>query len=75
MSVQIEYLQKANFMVNEIMFDEEEQVFITGMVMICDCTGYTLGHFTQVPMASMKKIMQAWEVFLPFEFVLLPWNF
>lgn len=49
-------------MINEILADEDEQMFITGMVMVCDCTGYTLGHFTQFPMAMMKKLMQCWEV-------------
>lgn len=50
-----EDIEKANFMVLDIMGREEEQMFVTGMVIIVDCHGYTLNHFTQRPLALSKK--------------------
>ena len=55
-------MQRTNFMISEIMMAESEQMYITGIVMVCDFTGYTMGHFTQVPMSTMKKLMPCWQV-------------
>lgn len=49
-------------MVWDIMGDEEEQMFITGLVLLFDFTGYTMSHFTQVPLPMVKKLMPCWEV-------------
>ncbi len=59
---QVEYVQRVNFMVWEIMAAEEEQMFITGMLLLCDMNGYTMNHFTQMPLATVKKLMPCWEV-------------
>lgn len=48
------------------MGDEDEQMFITGLVFIADFSGYTMGHFTQVPLAVMKKLTSCWEVLINF---------
>lgn len=50
-------------MVFEIMGSEEEQMFITGMVLIFDLKDYTMNHFTHMPPSVVKKLMPCWEVF------------
>ena len=59
---QMEIVQRVSFMVWEIMGAEEEQMFITGMLLLCDLDGYTMNHFTQMPISTMKKLMPCWEV-------------
>ena len=81
-------------MVWEIMGDEEEQMYITGMalfiaiivepfkiikfaifkiadllinnnsgmLLLFDFTGYSMSHFTQMPLAMTKKLMPCWMV-------------
>ena len=49
-------------MVWEIMGKEEEQMFITGMLLLFDFKDYTLNHFTQMPLSMMKKLMPCWMV-------------
>lgn len=49
-------------MVWELMVEEEEQMFITGIILIFDFTGYTLDHFTQMPLSMVKKVKPCWEV-------------
>jgi len=58
----IEVMQRVSFMVWDILNDEEEQMFITGIVLLFDFTGYTLDHFTQMPLSMVKKLMPCWEV-------------
>lgn len=58
----MEVMQRASFMVWDILYNEEEQMFITGIVLLMDFTGYTLDHFTQMPIALMKKLKPCWEV-------------
>lgn len=60
--IQIEYIQRASFMVFELMGEEDEQMFINGMVLIFDLKGYTMNHFTQMPLSMVKKLMPCWEV-------------
>jgi len=52
-----EDVEKANFMVSDVMGLAEEQMFITGIVIIIDLEGYSLGHVTQKPLAVTKKQM------------------
>ena len=41
---------------------EEEQLFITGMVLLFDFSGYTVNHFLAFPLADIKKSKLCWEV-------------
>ena len=59
--MKFEAVQKASFMVMEILEDECEQMFITGLVIIFDMEGYGMGHFTQAPLPLMKKLQNSWE--------------
>ncbi|KAI9559302.1 hypothetical protein GHT06_016091 [Daphnia sinensis] len=52
-----EDIEKANFMISEVMVLDDEQMFVTGMVIIYDCQGYTLNHLTQRPLSLTKKHM------------------
>lgn len=58
----MEDLQIANFMIWDIWMKEEEQMFITGAVVVIDVKDFTMAHFTQMPLAVMKKLMPLWEV-------------
>lgn len=51
-------------MVSEILGDEDEQMFIAGMVILVDMTDFSMGHITGTPMAAMKKLMPCWEVMI-----------
>jgi len=51
-------IEKANFMVSEIMGTEDEEIFFRGLVMIIDMEGYSLGHMTQRPLAVTKNHLQ-----------------
>jgi len=51
-------IEKANFMVSDVMGLQDEQLFITGMVIIIDFSGYSFGHLTQRPLAVTKKWLQ-----------------
>jgi len=59
--MKMETVQRASFMVWDIMGDESEQMFITGMVLIFDFDGFTMNHFTQMPPSTVKKLMPCWE--------------
>lgn len=61
---QMEHIQRASFMVWEIMGAEEEQMFITGMHLIFDMKDYTMNHFTSMPISMIKKLKPCWEVFI-----------
>lgn len=61
-NIQMEDVQIANFMIMDIMMKEDEQMFITGLVVVGDVEGFTMAHFTHTPMAVMKKLMPFWEV-------------
>jgi hypothetical protein len=49
-------------MVAEVLGDEDEQLFITGLVALADLEGFTIGHITSMPLALVKKLMPLWEV-------------
>jgi len=51
----VEDIEKANFMVSDVMGLEDEQVFITGIVIIIDFDGYSFGHLTRRPLAITMK--------------------
>ncbi|XP_046456586.1 retinol-binding protein pinta-like [Daphnia pulex] len=52
-----EDIDKANFMISDTMGREDEQMFVTGMVIIVDVQGFSLNHLTQKPLALFKKQM------------------
>jgi hypothetical protein len=56
-------------MISEVLGDEDEQLFITGMVVLVDLEGFTMSHITSTPIAMMKKLMPCFEV--PFHCSLL----
>ena len=51
-------------MVQEIAGAEDEQMFITGCLLLCDLKDFTMSHFTQMPISMIKKLTQCFEVFL-----------
>ena len=55
-------VQRAGFMTFEVMNLEEEQLFITGMILIFDFSGYTMDHFLAFSLADIKKSKLCWEV-------------
>jgi hypothetical protein len=50
-------------MVWDIMGDEDEQMFITGMILLFDFSDYGMSHFTAMPLSMIKKLMPCWEVY------------
>ncbi|XP_057368644.1 retinol-binding protein pinta-like [Daphnia carinata] len=59
--IKLEHIQRASFMVWEVMGDEDEQMFVTGMILIFDLTNFGMNHFTAMPLATVKKLMPCWE--------------
>jgi CRAL/TRIO domain len=57
-----EDIEKANFMISDTMGLDDEQMFVTGMVIIIDCQGFSLNHLTQKPLALTKKQMYYLQV-------------
>ncbi len=55
-------MQRANFMISEILGAEDEQIFVTGLLVLCDLKDFTMNHFTQMSLATFKKLMQFYEV-------------
>jgi hypothetical protein len=51
-------------MVWDIMGDEDEQMFVTGMILLFDFSNYGMNHFTAMPLSMVKKLMPCWEVIL-----------
>ena len=51
-------------MVWDIMGDEDEQMFVTGMILLFDLSNYGMSHFTAMPLSMVKKLMPCWEVIL-----------
>jgi heme/copper-type cytochrome/quinol oxidase subunit 4 len=49
-------------MVWDIMSDEDEQMFVTGMLLLFDFSDYGMNHFTAMPLSMIKKLMPCWEV-------------
>jgi hypothetical protein len=49
-------------MISEVLGDEDEQLFITGMVVLVDLEGFTMSHVTSTPIALVKKLMPCFEV-------------
>ena len=58
-----EDIEKASFMISDVMVKDDEQLFITGMVIVYDCQGFTLNHFTQRPLSLTKKHMYYLQVY------------
>ena len=61
-----EDMDKVSFMVSDVMGLEDEQMFVTGIVIVIDLEGYSLAHVTQRPLALTKKHMRYLQVFTPF---------
>ncbi|XP_046638360.1 retinaldehyde-binding protein 1-like [Daphnia pulicaria] len=59
--IKIEVVQRVSFMVSEIMADEDEQMFITGITLLMDFTNFGMNHFTAMPLSMVKKLMPCWE--------------
>ncbi|XP_046459123.1 alpha-tocopherol transfer protein-like isoform X1 [Daphnia pulex] len=59
--MKIENIQRASFMVWDIMSDEDEQMFVTGMLLLFDFSDYGMNHFTAMPLSMIKKLMPCWE--------------
>ena len=57
-----EDIEKANLMISDTMGWEDEQIFVTGMVIIIDCQGFSLNHLTLKPLALTKKQMYYLQV-------------
>jgi len=60
-----EDVEKVNYMVGEIMNEEDEQFFVNGMVGVIDMAGFNLGHLTQRPMTMIKKQTQYFQEAMP----------
>lgn len=60
---QFENVQRVGFMVSEVLGDEDEQLFVTGMVILIDLSDFGMNHFTSMPLPMMKKLMPCFEVF------------
>ena len=60
-SLSLEVIQRVSFMIWDIVFHEEEQMFITGAVLILDMEGFTMSHFAQMPMSLTKQLQLCWE--------------
>lgn len=59
-----EDVEKVSFMVLDVMGLAEEQMFVTGIIIIVDLEGYSLSHVTQKPLAVTKKQMQYLQVII-----------
>ena len=55
-------VQRVSFMTFEVMNMEEEQLFVMGIVLVFDFSGYTTNHFLAFPLADIKKSKLCWEV-------------
>jgi CRAL/TRIO domain len=64
-----ELVHKVSFMVWNVVFDEEEQMFTSGVVLIFDLDGFSIDHFIRMPIALAVKIMPCWEVLLLIKFL------
>lgn len=49
-------------MVMDVLMKEEEQMYVTGMILLFDIKDFSLAHFAQLPLPMMKKIAPIWEV-------------
>ncbi|XP_064107324.1 retinol-binding protein pinta-like isoform X5 [Macrobrachium nipponense] len=52
---------KATCFINDIMFEEDEQAGITGIVNVLDMDGVTAAHMMQMSPALVKKVMTIWQ--------------
>lgn len=59
---QFEHIQRVGFMVSEVLGDDDEQLFITGMVILIDMSDFGMNHFTSMPLPVIKKLMPCFEV-------------
>ena len=62
MKIRPELVHKVSFMVWNVVFDEEEQMFTSGVVLIFDLDGFSVDHFMGMPIALAVKIAPCWEV-------------
>lgn len=60
--VKVEDLEKASGMVAEVLAYEEPLIFVTGVVVVVDFEGYSLGHLTHRPLSFMKKQAKYFQV-------------
>jgi len=58
-------VEKANFMIGEVMGLLDPTMFITGVVVIVDMKGYNLNHLNQRPLPMIKKYMRYTQEALP----------
>lgn len=70
-----EVIDKANFMISDTMGREDEQMFVTGMVIIVDVQGFSLNHLTQKPLALFKKQMYFLQVLVRWRFISIIVNY
>jgi len=54
----VEDVEKVNFMITELLGSVEEQMFVTGMVVIIDLEGCSLNHITQRSLSLTRKQMK-----------------
>jgi hypothetical protein len=50
-------------MIWDVLSDEDEQMFITGVTLVMDFTNFGMNHLTAIPVATVKKLMSCWEVY------------
>ena len=58
----LEDIEKSNFMVSDIMGLEDEQLFITGLIIIIDLSGFSFSHLTRRPLNVTKKWLHYLQV-------------
>lgn len=58
-------VEKANFMIGEVMGLLDPTMFITGVVTIIDLEGFTLNHFNQRSLPMLKKYMRYTQEAVP----------
>jgi hypothetical protein len=51
-------------MIWDVLSDEDEQMFITGVTLVMDFTNFGMNHLTAIPVATVKKLMSCWEVYI-----------
>lgn len=46
----------------DLLMRDEEQMYVTGMILLFDIKDFSMAHFAQLPLPMMKKIAPIWEV-------------
>lgn len=60
--VNVDDLCKMGCIMLDILLEEDEQMSITGVVMVEDCSGLTLSHAIAFTPAHAKKSLVMWQV-------------